>query len=115
MVDDYEVDIVVVVFFDFYGRLMGKWFDVSYFLESIVEYGTYVCNYLLMVDMEMELVSGYQFVNWDWGYGDFYLVFDFNTFCPVNWLFMIVIVFCDVIFEFFYELLLIVLWSFLKT
>ena len=105
MVDDHEVDTVVAVFPDLYGRLMGKRFDASYFLESTLEHGTHACNYLLTVDMEMEPVSGYQFANWDRGYGDFHLAPDLNTLRPANWLFMTAIVLCDVTSESLHELL----------
>ena len=85
MVDDHEVDTVVAVFPDLYGRLMGKRFDANYFLESTLEHGTHACNYLLTVDMEMEPVPGYATANWDQGYGDFHLVPDLNTLRIASW------------------------------
>ena len=48
-----EIDTVLVVFTDLYGRFMGKRFDAGFFLESAARDGTHCCNYLLTVDMEM--------------------------------------------------------------
>ena len=74
-----EIDTVVVAFTDVYGRLVGKRFDAGFFLESGVEDGTHVCNYLLTVDMEMEPIEGYELANWEAGYGDFHLHPDMST------------------------------------
>ena len=49
-----EIDTVLVVFTDLYGRFMGKRFDASFFLDQVASGGTHACNYLLTVDMEME-------------------------------------------------------------
>ena len=53
MVNDQEINTVVAIFPDLYGRLMGKRFDATYFPESTLDDGTHACNYLLTVDMEM--------------------------------------------------------------
>ena len=75
-VDSREIDTVLVVFTDLYGRFMGKRFDAEFFLEDAVENGTHCCDYLVTVDMEMDPVSGYEYTNWERGYGDFHLVPD---------------------------------------
>ncbi|HEV8067130.1 MAG TPA: glutamine synthetase family protein [Planctomycetaceae bacterium] len=90
-----EVDTVLAVFPDIYGRLMGKRFDAEYFLSHIAEAGTHACNYLLTVDMEMEPVPGYEFANWQKGYGDFHLVPDFRTLRQATWLDRTALVLCD--------------------
>ena len=79
LVDSGEIDTVVVAFPDLYGRLVGKRCSARYFLNHVAKAGTHSCNYLLTVDMEMEPVSGYEFANWESGYGDFHLVPDFGT------------------------------------
>ncbi len=91
-----EVDTVLVVFTDLYGRFMGKRFDAEFFLESVAKSGTHACDYLLTVDMEMEPVPGYKFANWDRGYGDFHLVPDFSTLRRANWLEKTALVICDI-------------------
>jgi glutamine synthetase len=91
-----EVDTVLAVFPDVYGRLMGKRFDADYFLGHIAEDGTHACNYLLTVDMEMEPVPGYDLANWQKGYGDFHLVPDFRTLRHASWLDRTALVLCDV-------------------
>ncbi|MFP6648245.1 MAG: glutamine synthetase, partial [Pirellulaceae bacterium] len=91
-----EVDTVSVVFSDLYGRLMGKRFDARFFLDSVAAHGTHGCDYLLTVDMEMEPVAGYDFGNWDKGYGDVHLQPDENTLRKASWLDRTAIVVCDV-------------------
>ncbi len=90
------IDTVVVAFTDHYGRTMGKRFDADFFLDSI-EAGTHACDYLLTVDMEMEPVEGYQYANWERGYGDFHLVPDLATLRPCGWAPGSAIVLCDVV------------------
>ena len=62
-----EIDTVLAVFPDIYGRLLGKRFEAEYFVAQIAEGGTHACDYLLTVDMEMEPVAGYEFANWQKG------------------------------------------------
>ncbi len=91
-----SIDTVLVVFTDHYGRFLGKRFDAEYFLEEIANHGTHGCDYLLTVDMEMEPVPGYQFANWERGYGDFHLVPDLATLRVASWLDRTALVLCDV-------------------
>ncbi len=90
-----EIDTVLVVFPDLYGRFMGKRFDADFFLESAARDGTHCCNYLLTVDMEMEPVPGYDLANWESGYGDFHMVPDLSTLRQVTWLEKTAMVICD--------------------
>ncbi|MBM4268887.1 MAG: glutamine synthetase [Deltaproteobacteria bacterium] len=96
LVEAGEIDTVIVGFSDVYGRLMGKRFDASFFLDSALHDGTHGCDYLLTVDMEMEPVPGYRFANWQKGYGDFHLVPDLATLRRADWLDRSAIVLCDV-------------------
>jgi glutamine synthetase len=95
LVDEDEIDTVLVVFTDMYGRFLGKRLDAGFFLESAGEEGTHACNYLLTVDMEMEPVPGYEFANWERGYGDFHLVPDLSTLRVASWLERTAMVQCD--------------------
>ena len=90
------IDTVVVGFTDHYGRLCGKRFDASFFLESAVKDGTHGCDYLLTTDMEMEPVAGYGFASWEQGYGDVHLVPDLSTLRLATWLDSTALVLCDV-------------------
>lgn len=92
-----EIETVVVGFTDHYGRLMGKRFDADFFLESCVDDGTHACDYLLTVDMEMEPVPGFDYTNWQTGYGDFHLVPDLATLRRAGWAERTAIVICDVL------------------
>ena len=89
-----EIDTVIVGFTDHYGRLMGKRLDIGFFLEQC-ERGIGACNYLLTVDMEMEPVEGYEFSNWDKGYGDFLMMPDLSTLRVASWLDKTALVICD--------------------
>ena len=95
-VADGSIDTVVVAFTDHYGRSMGKRFDAEFFLEEAVDHGTHGCDYLLTVDMEMEPVPGYDYANWELGYGDFHLVPDMGTLRVASWLDRTALVLCDV-------------------
>ncbi len=90
-----EIETVIVAFTDHYGRLVGKRFDGDFFIESINDSGTHACDYLLTTDMEMEPVKGFEFANWELGYGDFHLVPDMNTLRIADWLEKTAIVLCD--------------------
>jgi len=70
MVREGEVQTVLTVFPDMYGRLLGKRIVAEFFLEEIIKHGMHACNYLLACDMEMDPVPGYTFTSWETGYGD---------------------------------------------
>jgi glutamine synthetase len=91
-----QVDTVLAVFPDLYGRLLGKRFDAGFYVDSVAESGTHACNYLLTVDMEMNPVPGYQYANWNSGYGDFHLVPDQATMRVASWLDKTALVICDI-------------------
>ncbi len=95
-VDAEEIETVVVAFTDHYGRLMGKRFDAEFFVEETIASGTHGGTYLMTVDMEMEPVKGFDFANWERGYGDFHLVPDMSTLRVASWLDKTALVLCDV-------------------
>jgi len=90
-----EVDTVLAVFPDLYGRLLGKRIAADFFLEETVAHGLNACDYLLTVDMEMDVVEGYKFASWDQGYGDLHCVPDLATLRRISWLDRSALVFCD--------------------
>src|SRR5713226_8273897 len=71
LVDRGEVETVLAVFPDMYGRLMGKRFTGDYFLEAVAAGAMHACDYLLACDMEMEVIPGYGYTSWKSGFGDF--------------------------------------------
>jgi len=93
-VADGSIDTVILAVPDLYGRLMGKRLDASFFLSDVVG-GTHACDYLFTVDMEMEPVPGYEFANWDRGYGDMHLVPDLGTLRRLSWLDRTALAMCD--------------------
>ncbi len=91
-----EIDTVLAVQVDMQGRLMGKRFHASNFIESAHE-ETHSCNYLLATDMEMHTVDGYQATSWAAGYGDYIMKPDMRTLRRIPWLEGTAMVLCDVL------------------
>jgi glutamine synthetase len=91
-----QIETVLVVFTDAYGRFLGKRFDADFFLDDALAHGAHACDYLFTVDMEMAPVPGYRFANWERGYGDFHLVPDLSTLRLATWLERSAMVLCDV-------------------
>lgn len=96
LVADGEVETIIAVFPDMYGRLVGKRVVARYFIDEIVEHGLHACDYLLACDMEMDPVPGYAFTSWAKGYGDFRPVPDFDTLRIASWHDKSALVLCDV-------------------
>jgi glutamine synthetase len=99
LVIDGDIETVIAVLPDMYGRLVGKRFNARYFLEDVAENGMHACDYLLACDMEMDPVPGYAFTSWAKGYGDFRPVPDFDTMRVASWLDKSALVICDVMHE----------------
>src|SRR5438067_901877 len=99
LVADGEIETVVVVFPDMYGRLVGKRIVGRFFLDEVAERGMHACDYLLACDMEMDPVPGYAFTSWAKGYGDFRPIPDFDTLRVASWLPKTALVLCDVYHE----------------
>ena len=94
------LDTVVVAFTDLQGRLMGKRLHAEHFVEeNIAEHGVEGCNYLLTIDMEMNVVPGYAMASWEQGYGDFGLRPDLATLRRIPWLEATALVLCDVVWH----------------
>ena len=91
-----EIDTVLVCMVDMQGRLVGKRFQVEFFIDSGHE-ETHCCNYLLADDIDMEPVPGYAAASWSKGYGDFVLKPDMATLRRVPWLECTALVLCDVL------------------
>jgi glutamine synthetase len=88
-----EIDTILVVFPDMYGRLVGKRIVARFFLEQSE---IHACDYLLACDIDMDPVPGYQFTSWAKGYGDFRPVPDLDTLRVASWLDRTALVLCDV-------------------
>ncbi|MGW7608150.1 glutamine synthetase family protein [Streptomyces sp. NPDC054766] len=85
LVEAGDIDTVVLAFPDMQGRLQGKRFAATFFLDEVLEHGTEGCNYLLAVDTDMNTVDGYAMSSWDRGYGDFAMHPDLGTLRRVPW------------------------------
>jgi len=90
-----EIDTVIVAFTDHQGQLLGKRIDIAYFLDEVAADGSHGCDYLLTTDIEMNVVPGYSYANWELGYGDFHIVPDLSTMRIAHWLPATAIVLCD--------------------
>lgn len=93
---DGEIDTLVIAFCDMQGRLMGKRVTGAFCLENDMDEGTHFCNYLLGTDFEMNVPDGYDFVNWENGYGDWQARPDWATLRVVPWQDKTAMVFADV-------------------
>lgn len=96
LVDTGEIETVVTVFPDLYGRLVGKRITGDYFCNDVLAHGMHTCDYLLACDMEMDPVPGYEFASWADGYGDIHCVPDLRTLRRATWLDRSALVVCDV-------------------
>ena len=90
------IDTVLVCLIDMQGRLMGKRFHVSNFIESGHE-ETHCCNYLFATDLEMATPDGYASTSWAQGYGDYVMKPDLSTLRRIPWLEGTALVLCDII------------------
>ena len=92
-VADGQIDTVLACAVDIQGRLVGKRFLATYFVELAFD-ETHGCNYLLANDIEMEPVPGYKAASWSKGYGDFVMKPDLSTIGRVPWLEKTALVLC---------------------
>ena len=91
-----EVDTILVVFPDVFGRLVGKRVAAEHFLgQHLADEGTHGCNYLLTLNIEMDPLEGFQLANWEKGYGDFAMKPDVSTFRLLPWQQSAAMVICD--------------------
>jgi len=91
-----EIDTVIACMVDMQGRLQGKRFLASHFLDTAWE-ETHCCNYLLATDLEMWTVDGYESTSWSAGYGDYMMKPDLGTLRRAGWLERTAMVLCDVL------------------
>ena len=91
-----DIDTVLTVVPDGYGRLLGKRIVGRHFVDHVLEDGVHACVYLFTVDMEMEPLPGFTLTSWERGYGDMKLVPDLATLRVIPWLPKTALVFCDV-------------------
>src|SRR4030095_5537401 len=94
-----EIDTVLTVVPDQYGRLMGKRIVGRPFVDHVLDEGVHACIYLFTVDMEMEPLAGFKLTSWERGYGDMKLVPDLTSWRLLPWLPKTALVFCDVYTE----------------
>jgi len=92
-----SVDTVLVAFTDLQGRLIGKRVTGHFYLDHVAagEGAIEACVYLLAVDVDMTPLPGFDFANWESGYGDFRCVPDPSTLRIVPWLEKTALVLCD--------------------
>jgi glutamine synthetase len=96
---DGELETVLAVFPDMYGRLVGKRLVARFFVDEVLGHGMHACDYLLACDVDMDPVPGYAFTSWAKGYGDFRPLPDLSTLRIASWLDKTAIVLCDVYAE----------------
>ena len=96
LVDTGEIDTVVVGFTDHYGRLMGKRFDAGSSSTTRSQTARTPATTCSPSTWRWTPVAGYEYANWELGYGDFHLVPDIDTLRRAGWAERTAIVLCDV-------------------
>lgn len=66
-----DIDTIIVAFPDVFGQIMGKRTSYDFFVNHIAGSGMHACNYLMAVDLEMNVVGGFKLADWHKGFGDF--------------------------------------------
>lgn len=99
-VDRDEIDTVLVVFPDLAGSWKGKRMTGHFFVDDTLHHGIEACNYLIATDVEMNVLPGYRYANWEAGYGDMRCVPDLGTLRLVPWLHKTAMVICDIVDEY---------------
>jgi glutamine synthetase len=94
-----RIDTVLCVFADLQGRWAGKRMDARFFLADTVHHGWEACNYLIATDVDMNVLSGFEFANWEAGYGDMKAIADMSTLRRIPWLEKTALVICDLVDE----------------
>ncbi|MEV1083505.1 glutamine synthetase family protein [Streptomyces sp. NPDC050211] len=72
-----EITTVMLGVPDMMGRLKGKDFEASIFLEEMP--ATEACAYILATDVNMAPLPGFELTGWEHGYGDFAVIPDPDT------------------------------------
>jgi len=96
---DGEIDTLIIAICDMQGRLMGKRLTADYCLRAGIGNGTHFCTYLLGTDMAMNTPAGYEWMNWETGYGDWLAQPDWATLRVVPWLEKTALVLADAVDE----------------
>lgn len=98
-VDRGTIDTVLVVFPDLAGSWKGKRMTGRFFVDDTLRHGIEACNYLIATDVEMNVLPGYRFANWEAGYGDMRCAPDLSTLRQIPWLEKTALVICDLVDE----------------
>lgn len=96
LADRGEIDTVLCVTPDLWGRVVGKRVTPKTFLKTALGgEGLHASLYLFVVDMDMGPRPGYAMTSWEDGFRDFHMVPDLATLRIVPWLSRTAIVICD--------------------
>ena len=80
------IDTVVVAFPDIFGRLSGKRFTGTFFLDAVAKHGTHACSYLITQNLDQDPWEDFPLANWDKGFADFHVVPDLGEIRLTPWL-----------------------------
>ena len=92
-----QIDTVLVVFPDHYGRMVGKRTEARFYLDEVARHGTENCDYLIACDIDNEPLPGFRFTSYEKGYGDMRAVVDPSTIRYLPWLERTALVVCDLV------------------
>jgi glutamine synthetase len=91
------IDTVLAVFADHQGRMTGKRTDGEFFVDTVLDFGTENCDYLLACDLDDTPLAGFRWASYDQGYGDMRGVVDPTTVRYLPWLERTALVIVDLV------------------
>jgi glutamine synthetase len=94
--DEHQIHTFKIGAVDLDGLWRGKRVSRDYFLDSVCEKGTYICNILFGWDMQDEPISDLAYTGYDTGYPDINLRPDLSTLRLVPWEPGVASVICDI-------------------
>lgn len=83
--DEHQIHTFKIGAVDLDGLWRGKRVSRDYFLNSVCDKGTFICNILFGWDMQDEPISDLAYTGYDTGYPDVNLRPDLSTLKPVPW------------------------------
>ncbi|MFJ2217657.1 glutamine synthetase family protein [Streptomyces sp. NPDC101062] len=86
---------VILAVPDMQGRLKGKTYTATRFLDHVAEHGAHACAYLFATDIDMNPVNGYTLTSYDNGYGDIALRADTQAMYLMPWAPQTALVYAD--------------------
>lgn len=90
-----RIDTVLLALPDLQGRLKGKLYNASHFVDRIAGSDAEMCAYVLATDASMRPAGGFALTSWEAGYGDLRVRPDLSTLRGLPWMLRTALVLAD--------------------